>query len=53
MMHLDLGVVDLDAARAWAIEQGASVADDQPQDGVLVMFDPGGHPFCLFVDDTL
>jgi hypothetical protein len=41
MMHLDDGV-------AWAIECGATVAAHQPQDGVRVMLDPAGHPFCLF-----
>jgi catechol 2,3-dioxygenase-like lactoylglutathione lyase family enzyme len=45
--HLDLGVADLDAAVSWAIEQGAVLADSQPQDDVRVLFDPDGHPFCL------
>ena len=26
----------------------ASLADFQPQDDVCVLFDPSGHPFCLF-----
>lgn len=47
--HLDLSADDLEAAAAWAIECGASVAGVQPQDEVRVMFDPHGHPFCLFV----
>lgn len=46
--HLDLWVDDLDAAVAWATECGATVAGVQPQDAVRVMFDPHGHPFCLF-----
>src|SRR5262245_15172803 len=46
MLHLDIGVPDLDAGVAWAIAQGASVADHQPQEGVRVMLDPEGHPFC-------
>jgi hypothetical protein len=25
------------------------LADVQPQDDVRVLFDPSGHPFCLFV----
>ena len=48
MMHLDVGTVDLDAAVAWAIECGATLAADQPQPDVRVMLDPDGHPFCLF-----
>ena len=47
-LHLDIGVDDLDAGVAWAIECGASEAAHQPQDGVRVMLDPVGHPFCLF-----
>lgn len=50
MVHLDIGTDDLDAAVAYACELGATVADHQPQQGVRVMFDPAGHPFCLFPD---
>ncbi|TCP55017.1 catechol 2,3-dioxygenase-like lactoylglutathione lyase family enzyme [Tamaricihabitans halophyticus] len=46
--HLDIAVDDLDAAVAWAQDAGATLADFQPQDGVRVLFDPDGHPFCLF-----
>lgn len=46
--HLDIGVADLDAAVAWALEKGATLADAQPQDHTRVMIDPDGHPFCLF-----
>lgn len=53
MVHLDIGVADLDTGVAWAVAQGARVAGHQPQDGVRVMLDPAGHPFCLFTDDTL
>ncbi|MEM9515549.1 MAG: VOC family protein [Actinomycetota bacterium] len=52
-MHLDVGVADLDAAVRWAVDQGAVVADHQPQTDVRVMIDPEGHPFCLFPDDTV
>jgi predicted enzyme related to lactoylglutathione lyase len=48
MLHLDLATDDLDAAVAWAVEAGATVAEHQPQPGVRVMLDPAGHPFCLF-----
>ena len=53
MMHLDIGVGDLAAGVRWAVAQGAVVADHQPQEGVRVLLDPEGHPFCLFVDDSL
>ena len=53
MVHIDIGVADLDTGVAWAIEQGARLADHQPQDDVRVMLDPEGHPFCLFYDDRL
>jgi hypothetical protein len=53
MIHLDIGVAELDEGVAWASEQGATVAEHQPQNGVRVMLDPAGHPFCLFADPTL
>lgn len=53
MMHLDIGVADLDAGVAWAVAAGARVADHQPQQDVRVMLDPEGHPFCLFADPGL
>jgi catechol 2,3-dioxygenase-like lactoylglutathione lyase family enzyme len=46
-MHLDIGVDDLDAAVAWALDSGATLAEAQPQQHVRVMLDPHGHPFCL------
>lgn len=49
-LHLDLGVDDLDAAQARAVELGATVADPQPQpDRWRVLLDPSGHPFCFSV----
>lgn len=53
MMHLDVGVADLAAGLAWAEQQGATLAEHQPQDDVRVMLDPEGHPFCLFYDDRV
>ncbi|GAA1689160.1 VOC family protein [Glycomyces endophyticus] len=47
--HLDVHVDDLPVAVAHAVEQGARLADFQPQDDVRVLFDPAGHPFCLFL----
>ena len=47
-LHLDIQVDDLAAGVAWALENGATQADFQPQDDVRVMLDPAGHPFCLF-----
>ena len=46
--HLDIRVQDLDEATEWAVSVGAVLADFQPQDDVRVLFDPSGHPFCLF-----
>ena len=48
MMHLDIEVESLAAGVAWALEVGATLAEHQPQEGVRVMLDPAGHPFCLF-----
>ena len=53
MMHLDIGVANLDSGVRWALAQGARLAEHQPQDDVRVMLDPEGHPFCLFPDDSL
>lgn len=49
MMHLDIEVDDLSSAVEHALELGATVADVQPQSDVRVLYDPAGHPFCLFV----
>lgn len=46
--HLDIHVDDLDDAVAHAVGCGAVVAQVQPQADVRVLFDPDGHPFCLF-----
>jgi hypothetical protein len=48
MLHLDFEVSDLALAVADALALGAQEADFQPQDDVRVMFDPAGHPFCLY-----
>lgn len=53
MIHLDVGVENLAAGVQWAVDQGAVVAEHQPQVDVRVMLDPEGHPFCLFPDDSL
>lgn len=49
MMHLDFQVEDLQAASKFAVSLGAVVAHYQPQDDVIVHFDPDGHPFCLWI----
>ena len=49
-LHLDIEVDDLDEAVAYALEVGAEQAEYQPQETVRVMFDPAGHPFCLYTD---
>jgi hypothetical protein len=48
IQHLDIRVDDLASASHWAVACGAQIAEYQPQDDVRVMFDPTGHPFCLF-----
>lgn len=54
MMHLELLVDDLEAAVQHVLRGGGSEATPQPPDRdpsrLRVMFDPAGHPFCLFVD---
>jgi catechol 2,3-dioxygenase-like lactoylglutathione lyase family enzyme len=49
MMHLDIEVEDLEEASQYAFSLGAVKARYQPQDDVVVCYDPGGHPFCLWV----
>ena len=46
--HLDILVTDLDAATEHAIRAGALPAPVQPQETVRVLFDPAGHPLCLY-----
>ncbi len=48
MLHLDFEVTDLAAETARAVALGATLAQDQPQENVRVLFDPAGHPFCLY-----
>lgn len=50
-MHLDIGVDDLKAGLAWALELGATLAEFQPQEQNLVLLDPAGNPFCLGQDE--
>ena len=47
--HLDLLVDDLDREAARAIALGATREEHQPAESVVVMRDPDGHPFCLFL----
>lgn len=47
-MHLDIEVADLEAAGAFAVEHGATLAEHQFQPDVRVYLDPAGHPFCLW-----
>ncbi|MFE3036143.1 VOC family protein [Streptomyces canus] len=50
MLHLDIEVDDLEAETARAVAQGARPAEYQPQDDVRVLYDPSGHPFCLWTE---
>lgn len=47
--HLDILVENLKDAEQWAFECGAIRDPYQPQETVVVMRDPAGHPFCLFL----
>lgn len=54
-LHLDLAVADVDALRdatARAVQLGARALHertDDPQEPLIVLADPEGHPFCLLV----
>ncbi|OLR90344.1 VOC family protein [Actinokineospora bangkokensis] len=50
--HLDIEVDDLDDAVARVRAAGGAVADFQPQEHVRVCYDPDGHPFCVFTEET-
>ncbi|WP_367322210.1 VOC family protein [Streptomyces sp. HUAS ZL42] len=52
MLHLDIEVDDLEGETARAVAEGARLAEYQPQDDVRVLFDPAGHPFCLWVEEA-
>ncbi|MBG7701142.1 VOC family protein [Streptomyces sp. MC1] len=53
MLHLDIEVDDLTDGTARALAEGATLAEHQPQDDVRVLFDPSGHPFCLWTRGQL
>ncbi|MFE6609607.1 VOC family protein [Amycolatopsis sp. NPDC057786] len=44
--HVDLDVIDLEAAHERALKIGAKLLDDSPET-FRVYADPVGHPFCL------
>jgi catechol 2,3-dioxygenase-like lactoylglutathione lyase family enzyme len=54
MLHLDIevdgGPDGLESETARALAEGARLAEYQPQDDVRVLYDPSGHPFCLWVE---
>ncbi|WP_176921627.1 VOC family protein [Pseudonocardia oroxyli] len=49
-MHLELHADDPEAAISRLRSLGASVPVDQPMpdEGLTVLLDPAGHPFCVF-----
>jgi len=47
MAHMDFAVNDLEKAVQYAIQCGATIADNQFSNNWKVMLDPSGHPFCL------
>lgn len=59
MIHLDMrvnpadgedGQAALDAAVGRALSLGGTLAGFQGRDDLRVVFDPSGHPLCLFLD---
>jgi len=52
MMHMEIGVDNLEASVTLAVEAGGRPAPHQPPDRdpktLRVMLDPSGHPFCLY-----
>lgn len=54
-LHLDFSVPNLDELRTHnirALSLGATLLDDRiddPDDALVVLADPAGHPFCIFV----
>ncbi|KAF5061225.1 VOC family protein [Proteiniclasticum sp. QWL-01] len=49
--HLDLKVSDLNQAVKKAESLGAVRAQEQFIDNLVVMIDPEGHPFCLYIGE--
>lgn len=47
MAHIDLAVNDLEKAVQYALQCGATLANEQFSEHWRVMLDPAGHPFCL------
>ena len=50
MLHLDVEVVELEAAVEDALRLGARLAPGQSDAALRVLVDPAGHPFCLYRD---
>lgn len=49
MAHLGFEVGDLAGEVDRAVGLGAELSEHQPQENVRILFDPAGHPFCLYV----
>lgn len=47
MAHLDFHVENMEAGVDYALSCGATLSEVQLEDGLRVMLDPAGHPFCL------
>lgn len=46
-VHIDFATDDLEAAATYAESLGATRAAEQPEEGLIIMLDPVGHPLCL------
>ncbi|NLV57569.1 MAG: VOC family protein [Clostridiales bacterium] len=47
MAHLDFAVKDLNQSVQYALQCGATIAQEQFSEDWKVLIDPAGHPFCL------
>lgn len=47
MTHLDFHVEDMEEGVKHALSCGATLSEIQLEDGLRVMLDPAGHPFCI------
>lgn len=47
MAHLDFHVEDMEEGVKHALSCGATLSDVQLEEGLRVLLDPSGHPFCM------
>lgn len=47
MAHLDFHAEDMEEGVQHALACGATLSEVQLEEGMPVLFDPAGHPFCI------